>query len=308
MAARGRNLWDVIVIGGGVAGLTAAVHAARRGLSVSLVEREIAFGGQVATVNILHDWPAIGVTSGVELAAALAEQARDLGVHIVIESATTTTVGADHVAIETPTGVLRGRRILLATGARLKSLGVAGEEALRGKGVSQCAHCDGHFHRDEDVVVVGGGDAALQEALVLAEASRSVTIVTRSALRARRAYVDRAAALERIRFLWDSQVTAMLGDQNVTGVRVQTAGETNPVEIACTGVFPFVGVTPNTELVSQTIAMDDNGGVKTDGDYRTSMPSVFAVGAVRSHYRGDLVSAAGEAASAIAIIANELAS
>ncbi|MFN0305174.1 MAG: NAD(P)/FAD-dependent oxidoreductase [Burkholderiales bacterium] len=308
MVPRSRNPWDVIVIGGGIAGLTALVQAARRGLSVSLIEREVSFGGQVSTVNALHDWPAVNVTSGVELAAALAHEARQLGANIVVASASAMTANADHVDIETSAGSHRGRRILLATGARLKSLGVAGEEALRGKGVSQCAHCDAHFFRNEDVVVVGGGDAALQEALVLAKVCRSVTIVTRGALRARRAYVEHAAALDHIVFRWASQVTAILGDQNVTGVRVQTAGETSPIEMVCSGVFPFVGVTPDSDFVSKTIALDANGGVTTDRDYRTTVPSIFAVGAVRSGYRGDLVSAAGEAASAMAVIANELGS
>ena len=308
MGPRSRNLCDVIVIGGGIAGLTAAVQAARRGLSVSLIEREVAFGGQVSTVNVLHDWPAVNITSGVELAAALANEARDLGMHIVVESANAMTTNADHVDIETNTGSHCGRRILLATGARLKSLGVAGEDALRGKGVSQCAHCDGNFFRNEAVVVVGGGDAALQETLVLAKVCRSVTIVTRRALRARRAYVDRAAALDHVAFLWDSQVTAILGRQSVTGVRVQTVGDAAPIEIDCTGVFPFVGVTPNSDFASKTIALDDNGRVKTDGDYRTTVPSIFAVGAVRSGYRGDLVSAVGEAASAMAVIASEVGS
>ncbi|MFM9886620.1 MAG: NAD(P)/FAD-dependent oxidoreductase [Burkholderiales bacterium] len=306
MVPRSRNIWDVVIVGGGFAGLTAAVQAARRGMSVSLIEREVAFGGQVSTVNALQDWPTIGATSGVELAAALAQQGRDLGASITSDAAVAMTANVDHVDIETSSGSLRARRVLLATGARLRSLGVPGEVALRGKGVSQCAHCDGALFRNEDVVVVGGGDAALQEALVLAELCRSVTIVTRGALRARRAYVDRAAALEHIRFLWESQVITIRGDQSVTGVGVQSKDESELIELACAGVFPFVGVIPNSDIVAEAIALDDHGCVKTDGDYRTTVPSIFAVGAVRSGYRGDLVSAAGEAASAVAIMASEL--
>lgn len=297
---------DLVVIGGGIAGLTAAVQAARRGLSVALLERDLAFGGQVATVNALDDWPALGVTSGVELAAALAQQARDLGARMIIESVRTLTFNALHVTVETNSASIPARRVLIATGARLRSLGVPGEEQFRGKGVSQCAHCDGPLFRNEDVVVVGGGDAALQEALVLAQHCRSVTIVARSALRARQAYVDRAAGLDNIQFAWESAVTAILGRETVTGVRVDTVGTANATDIACSGVFPFVGVTPNTACLPATIDRDAHDAVKTDADYRTAVPGVFAVGAVRSGYRGDLISAAGEAASAVAVIAREL--
>ncbi len=303
---RSRDSVDLVVIGGGIAGLTAAVHAARRGLSVALLERELAFGGQVATVNALDDWPALGVTSGVELAAALAQQARDLGARMIIESVRNLTFNALHLTIETASAPISARRVLVATGARLRSLGVAGEEQFRGKGVSQCAHCDGPFFRNEDVVVVGGGDAALQEALVLAQHCRSVTIVARSALRARQAYVDRAAGLDNIQFEWESAVTAILGRETVTGVRLNTASASSATDIACSGVFPFVGVTPNTACLPATIDRDPHDTVKTDADYRTAVPGVFAVGAVRSGYRGDLISAAGEAASAVAVIAREL--
>jgi thioredoxin reductase (NADPH) len=301
---RPRDLTDVVIIGGGIAGLTAAVHATRRGLSATLIEREVTMGGQVSTVNVLHDWA--GIVSGVELATTLAQQARDAGVRITIEPATALAPNDGFVTVTTPSTLLQAQRVVLATGAALKPLGVPGEEKLRGKGVSQCAHCDGHFLRNEDVVVVGGGDAALQEALVLAEVCRAVTIVVRGALRARRAYIDRAAALEQVRFLWESEVVEILGSAIVTGVRVHTAGESQTTEIACVGVFPFIGVSPNTECIPGLLQRDAEGAVLTDRDYRTNVSTTFAVGAVRSGYRGDLISAAGEAASAIAVIADDL--
>jgi thioredoxin reductase (NADPH) len=301
---RPRDLLDVAIIGGGVAGLTAAVHATRRGLSAVLIERDVTMGGQVSTVNVLHDWP--GVASGVELAATLAQQARDAGARIACESATAIMPNEAHVDVATTASTWQAKRVLLATGARLKQLAVPGEATLRGKGVSQCAHCDGHFFRNEDVVVVGGGDAALQEALVLAAVCRSVTIVVQGAMRARRAYIDCAARLEHVQFLWESSVIEILGDETVMGVRVQTAGESTATEVACAGVFPFIGVTPNNECLPAAIQRDAQGAVLTDRDYRTNVPTIFAVGAVRSGYRGDLINAAGEAASAIGMVAEEL--
>ena len=202
---------------------------------------------------------------------------------------------------------MRTRRVIVATGARLRTLGLPQEEALRGRGVSQCAHCDGAFFRGQDVVVVGGGDAALQEALVLAAACRTVTIIARSRLRAKQGYVERAGGTTNVRFVWDSVVDAVLGDGTVSGVRLRNVKSGALSELACTGVFPFIGVEPNSEFLPVSVRRDASGRVLTDANLRASEPAVFAIGAVRAGYSGELVNAAGEAAAAVATIAGELA-
>lgn len=303
---RRRDIWDAVVIGGGIAGLTAAWHASRRGLSVALFEAQPGCGGQVGTVNVIDDWPAAGTASGVELAAALVEKLHIEMVEMFFERVTNVKQGGDVLLVEAEGRRLRARRIIAAAGARLKTLGVPGEEALRGKGVSQCADCDGGFFRDQDVVVVGGGDAALQEAIVLAELCRSVSIVVRSRLRARRAYVERATGKTNVHFIWDSTVDAVLGDGAVTGVRLRNLKDGKLAEVTCSGVFPFVGVEPNTAFLPPSVRRDEAGRVITDERCRSSEPALFAIGALRSGYGGDLVSAAGEAALAVAVTAADL--
>jgi len=304
---RRRDIWDVVVVGGGIAGLTAAWYAARRGLATALFESQPNCGGQVATVNVLDDWPSVGESSGVELAAALVDKLRGQAVEVSYEPVSAVVPGKGLALVETGGRTLRARRVIAATGARLRTLGVPQEEALRGKGVSQCAHCDGYFFRGQDVVVVGGGDAALQEALVLASGCRAVTIVARSRLRAKQGYVERAAGATNVRFVWDSVVDAVLGDGTVSGVRLRNVKSGAITEFACAGVFPFIGVEPNSGFLPPSIRRDDSGWVLTDGSLRTSEQSVFAIGAVRAGYTGELVNAAGEAAAAVATIAGELA-
>jgi thioredoxin reductase (NADPH) len=173
--------------------------------------------------------------------------------------------------------------------------------------VSQCAHCDGYFFKGQDVAVVGAGDSALQEALVLASLVRSVTVVVRSRLRAKRAYVERAAATTNLKFVWDREVDSVLGNGTVTGVRLRDVHSGATSELACTGVFPFIGVEPNTAFLPPSIRRDDSGRVITDDRMRTADPAIFAIGALRSGFSGELTGAVGEAVIAAATIAADLA-
>ena len=303
---RRRKTWDLLVVGGGVTGLTAANEAARCGLITAVLEAQAGYGGQVGTVNVLDDWPATAQASGVELAAALATQARSHGVTLVQHGALALTQHDEVWRVTTEADPLLSRYVLIASGARLRALGVPGEDALRGKGVSQCAHCDGHFFRGQDVAVVGGGDSALQEALVLAPLCRSVSIIVRSRLRARRAYVDRAASATNIQFVWDSVVEAVIGSTQVTGLRLRNLKTGALDERACVAVFPFIGTEPNTGFLPDTMARDGAGRLITDVRLRTSLERVYAAGAARSGYGGDLVSAAGEGAAAAREIARDI--
>jgi thioredoxin reductase (NADPH) len=303
---RRRDIWDVVVVGGGIAGLTAAWYAARRGLATALFEAQPNCGGQVATVNVLDDWPSVGESSGVELAAALVNKLHGQAVEISYQAVNAVALGKGLALIEAGGRTLRARRVIVATGARLRTLQVPQEESLRGKGVSQCAHCDGYFFRGQEVVVAGGGDAALQEALVLASVCRTVTIVARSKLRAKQSYIERAAAAANVQFIWDSVVDAVLGSGTVSGVRLRNIKNGEVKELACAGVFPFIGVEPNSAFLPPSVRRDESGRVIADDSLRTSEPSVLAIGAVRAGYSGELVNAAGEAAAAVATIADEL--
>ncbi|RPI46137.1 MAG: NAD(P)/FAD-dependent oxidoreductase [Betaproteobacteria bacterium] len=303
---RRHDIWDVAIVGGGIAGLTAAWHATRRGLAVCLFEPQPGYGGQVSTVNALDDWPATGPVSGVELAASLAGQLSPEVVELHNESVLAVRPEDGWLRVASASHGIRARRVIAASGAQLRPLDVPGETALRGKGVSQCAHCDGGFFRGHDVVVVGGGDAALQEALVLAEQCASVTIVSRSRLKARAGYVERAAAKTNVRFVWDCEVDAVLGDAGVTGVRLRNVRTGESGELPCAGVFPFIGVIADASYLPEEVQRDAGGRVVTDADLHSSVPGIFAIGAARAGYGGDLVTAAGEAALAATIAARDL--
>ena len=304
---RRRDIWDVVVVGGGIGGLAAAWYAARRGLPTAVLEGEGLLGGQVATVNELDDWPSSKEESGVELATAMAAKLEMNAVEIAHEPVLEVKRGDDLMLVKTAERTLRTRRVIAASGAKLKALNVRGADALRGKGVSQCAHCDGYFFKGHDVVVVGGGDSALQEALVLAKLAKSVTIVVRSKLRAKQAYVERAASAANVTFVWDAEVAEVIGNGAVSGVRLQKLKSGETTELACTGVFPFIGVEPDTSYLPPSVRRDDSGRVITDERMRTAERSIFAIGAVRSGFSGELTGAAGEAAIAAATIAADLA-
>jgi thioredoxin reductase (NADPH) len=301
MMRRDGDPYDVLVIGGGLAGLTAARHAASRGFSVASVDEGGHMGGLVINVSRIDDYPEAGTVSGMELAVAQLEAIVELGVEIIPESAASLELDGDIKVVTTDSGAHKARTVVLASGARLKSLGVPGEEALFGRGVSQCADCDAGFFVDQNVVVVGGGDSALQEALHLTDYVSGITLVTRGdALRAKQSYVTRAMENPKFTFRRSTAVTEILGGDGVEGVRLTPAGGGESEDLACSGVFVFVGLEPNVSYVPDTIERDADGYIVTDPRFQTSVPGIYAVGAVRAGYSGQLAHAVDEAASAVA--------
>jgi len=287
--------FDIAVIGGGIAGLTAAHHAALAGVSVAHFIEDGMPGGLVINVGELDGWPSSAAVGGAELAAGLLGRNEELGVALMPSRIDQLDWGALKT-LSGPDGSWRARQVIVATGAALKTLDVPGAARLSGRGVSQCAWCDGALYRDADVVVAGGGDAALSEALHLAQYARTVTMVTHGErFRARQNYVSRIAADERFQLRWASEIVEVLGQDGVEGVRVRNRESGGEETIACTGLFVFIGLAPNASLLAADATRDAAGFLVTDATFETGMPGVFAVGAVRSGYGGRLTEAVAEA-------------
>src|SRR5450759_1996332 len=292
--------FDVIVIGAGITGLTAAKHAVQQGLSTANIEA-LLFGGLVININEL-DGESHG--SGTDLASNLMMEVSELGAANLSETVTALARDGSFLTATTDAGTHRARAVIIASGAKLKRLGIPGEAEFEHRGVSQCADCDGPMYKDEEVVVVGGGDSALQEALVLASFCRRVHLVHRgSKFRARQHLIDAVAARNNIYPMWNTVAEEVLGAQMVTKVRVRNAGDGKTTEIPCSGFFAYIGLEPNCEFAPAEIQRDANRCLMTDHSLQTAMPGVFAAGAVRAGYGGLLTHAVAEgdlAAKAVA--------
>lgn len=286
--------YDLIVIGEGISALTCAGHAARAGLKVATFEADL-YGGLVLNVTDLDGYP--GAASGTHLATELMRASADAGVASIQEEVAAVRGSSGAFEAITAGGAYGARQVVIASGAKLKKLGVPGESEFEGRGVSNCADCDGPMFQNEDVVVVGGGDSAVQEALVLAQFCRSVRLVLRGGhLRARKHLAERAAAEPKISIIRNTTVEAILGGETVEKVRVKR--DENIEEIASAGVFVYVGLAPNAKFAPSGISRDAGGHLVTNDEFETSMPGVWAVGAVRAGYSGLLRDAAVEARSA----------
>jgi thioredoxin reductase (NADPH) len=291
---------DLIVIGSGPAGYTAAIYAARAQLS-PLVFEGIQFGGALMTTTEVENYPGFrdGIT-GPELMDQMREQALRFGADLRMEDVDAVSLEGPIKTVTVGDETYRSRAVILAMGAAARHLGVPGEEALIGMGVSTCATCDGFFFRDEDIVVVGGGDSAMEEATFLTRFARSVTIVhRREEFRASRIMLERARANEKITFLLNTQVTAIEGDPKVSGVRLRNTATGEESKLDVTGVFVAIGHDPRSELVRGQVELDEDGYVQTrPHSTATSVEGVFAAGDLVDHIYRQAITAAGTGCSA----------
>jgi thioredoxin reductase (NADPH) len=294
------QVYDLIIIGGGPAGLTAAVYAGRAALKALLLGGATP-GGQIANTDRVENYPGFpeGI-SGADLAMRFQSQAEHFVTKLANDFVTEVDFSASPFVVKTHSETYRGRAVIIATGAFPRRLGVPGEKEYFGRGVSTCATCDGFFYKDRQVVVVGGGDSAIDEGLFLTKFASEVTVIhRRDELRATKSLQERAFANSKMRFVWDSVVEEILGEDTVTGVKVRNVktGETSVIETD--GVFVYVGLIPGTKLFEGQLELNEQGYIVADAHQRTSVPGVFAAGDVQSADFRQVVIAAGAGAKAV---------
>jgi thioredoxin reductase (NADPH) len=291
---------DVVIIGGGPAGLAAGLYASRARRCAVMLEKNV-IGGQIALTSTIENYPGFpqGV-DGFDLAGAMLKQAEMYGLKTIYVAAESVEKDGEYFVVKTGEGDFHTKTVIATGGALHKKLGVVGEERLIGRGVSFCATCDGALYREKEVVVVGGGDAAIDEALFLARYASNVHVIHRRAqLRATPVLQERAFAEPKIDFTWDSVVSEVLGGMDaVTGVRLRNLVTGKESEMAIAGVFVFIGQTPSMEYLKGMVAMDETGHVIVNQWMETSVPGIFAAGDVRSNAARQIVSSAGDGATA----------
>jgi thioredoxin reductase (NADPH) len=299
MGGRKTEIYEVIIIGGGPGGLTAGLYTSRARLSTLLIESAL-FGGQMTTTELIENYPGFpqGVT-GDELSRLMEEQAKRFGMETVGQEVVKVSLEEDMKVVQTYESTYRCEALIISTGAEYRKLGVPVEKEFAGKGVSYCATCDGAFFRDSQIVVVGGGDSALTEALFLTKFAKELTIIhRRDALRGTKIYQERALANPKIKFLWNSIVQEIKGDSMVRSIIVKNVKTGQVKEFETEGAFLFVGLVPRTQFLKGVVQMDEGGYVLTNVQCETSAKGIFAVGDCRKKLLRQIATAVGDGATA----------
>lgn len=293
------KIYDVIIIGGGPGGYSAALYSARAGLKTLVLEK-LSAGGQMALTNLIENYP--GFPEGIDgftLAEKMQQGAEQFGAETLPAEVYRISMKSVPKVVETSEGTLLGRTVILATGANPRKLGLKGEDTLVGRGLGYCAHCDGMFYRGKTVVVVGGGNSAAADAMILSRICKKVIVVhRRDTLRATKIYHEPLMNAENVEFRWNSGVTELLYDKKVTGVNVQNLVTGEETAIKCDGVFVSIGRKPNSELAAGQLELDSAGYIIADESTKTSVPGVFAVGDVRTKALRQIVTAVADGATA----------
>ena len=293
------QIYDVIVIGGGPGGYTAALYAARANLSVAILEK-LTPGGQMGTTDVIDNYPGFpqGV-NGFELAMQMKEGAERFGAKTLLAEVTQAELAGEIKTVHTTEGVFQAPTVILASGAHPRELGLPGEQELRGRGVSYCATGDGMFYRNKTVAVVGGGNTAVSDVLYLSRLCEKVYLIhRRDQLRASKVYLDPLQKAENVEFVWDSQVKELLHGDTITGLRVHNKKTGQDWDLSCEGVFVAIGHIPNTELYRGQVDLDEAGYVLAGETTKTNLPGVFAVGDLRKKPLRQVITAASDGAVA----------
>ncbi len=299
---KGKHVRQVIIIGSGPAGFTAAIYAARANLSPLLIASSVEVGGELMNTTEVENFPGFpeGI-KGPDLMARMQEQAEKFGTEVLYDDVTALDLTGRTKTVTLGSGAVHeAHAVVFATGSAPRKIGVAGEQRLSGHGVSYCATCDGFFFREQEIAVVGGGDSAMEEATFLTKfASKVYVIHRRDELRASKIMQDRAFANEKIEFVWNSEVVDVIGDDAVTGLLLRDTVDGSTRELPVTGVFVAIGNDPRTHLVHDQLDITEHGTVWVDGrSSRTSVPGVFAAGDVVDPTYRQAVTAAGSGATA----------
>lgn len=290
--------YDVLVVGGGPGGYTAALYAARSGLSVAVLEK-LSAGGQMATTSMIDNYPGFpdGV-DGFDLGQQMEKQAQKYGAETIYGEVTEVDLHAEPKIVRSSEGDFSGRTVILATGAYPRELGLPEEQELRGRGVAYCATCDGMMFRGKTVVVNGGGNTAVEDALYLSKLCAKVYLVhRRDQLRASAVY-RKALDEQGVEILWNSRVTGLRKEKYLTGVELEDVKTGEKRELACDGIFVAIGRVPDTALFAGQVELDPTGYIVADETCRTNVPGVFAVGDVRTKAVRQVVTAAADGANA----------
>ena len=290
--------YEVIIIGGGPAGLTAGLYTSRAGLKSLLVERGI-FGGQIVNATLIENYPGFpqGI-SGMELGSLMHQQAVKYGLEVVTAEVTGIAQGQPY-SVSTTDGGFETPAIIIAAGSEYRKLGVAGEERLSGHGVSYCATCDGFLFRDREVAVVGGGDTAITDALELTRHAKKVYVIhRRDQLRAGKVLQQRAFAESKLEFIWSTVVEEVLGDKVLEELKLRNVKTLQLSTLNVAGVFVAVGLMPNSQMFFKILDLDDVGYIVTDETMATSSPGIFAAGDIRRNSPRQVSAAVGDGATA----------
>lgn len=293
------HIYDLVIVGGGPGGYTAALYAARAGLDVVVLEK-LSAGGQMALTSQIDNYP--GFPDGIDgfvLGEQMQQGAERFGAKTELAEVLSLDLRKDPKVIETSEGIFGGRAVVIATGANPRLLGLSNEQELVGRGVNYCAHCDGMFYRGKTVAVVGGGNSAAADAMLLSRIAKKVFLIhRRESLRATKVYHEPLEKAENVEFVWNSSVSQLLHGEKLTGVKVKNVNTGKETVIDCDGLFVSIGRAPATELVKGQLKLDEGGYIIADESTETSIPGVFAVGDIRTKALRQIVTAVADGAMA----------
>lgn len=294
-----KHIYDTVIIGGGPAGYTAALYASRAGLDTLVLER-MSVGGQMAVTDIIDNYPGFeeGV-NGFELGMKMQSSAERFGARTEYAEVLSVSLGGEIKSITTSSGELSSKTVIIATGAEPRKLSVENEEKLIGRGVHYCAHCDGRFYKDKTVIVVGGGNTAVSDALYLSRLAKKVYLVhRRDSLRATKIYHEPLMKADNVQMVWDSEVKEIKHTDRVTGARIRNLRSGEELTLDADGIFVSIGRRPTSELFGGQIELDASGYIVADESTKTSLDGVFAVGDVRTKELRQVVTAVADGAAA----------